>query len=98
MLKFHNLVRWDHVVIVKDSFTDITVICEGKVDTEYDCYPQCWNGTIEKYLWGSSCKARKLFGSTILDGKCGNNYACVTNDIGKCPYNEYCPKSSQGRF
>jgi len=31
----------------------------------------------------------------MINGRCGLDYACVTTDIGDCPYNEYCPESIQ---
>ena len=74
-----------------------TVTCGGNIDTSYDC-SECFDGTKQKYLWGSKCKARKYFSSTMLDGRCGMEYACVTSDIRECPYNQYCPESPQGRL
>ena len=70
-----------------------TLTCDGSIDTAYECF-QCYDGEAEKYLWGRQCKAKKLLSSTMINGRCGMEYACVTNEIGDCPYNDYCPESS----
>ena len=77
------------------TLLDIMIICDGNIDTPYDCQ-QCMDVTIIKYLWGSNCKAKKLLSSTTVRGRCGLDAACVTKDIGECPYNEYCPEPRQG--
>ena len=77
------------------TLLDIMIICDGNIDTPYDCQ-QCMDVAIIKYLWGSSCKAKKLLSSTTVTGRCGLDAACVTKDIGECPYNEYCPEPRQG--
>ena len=74
---------------------DIMIICDGNIDTPYDCQ-QCMDVKIIKYLWGSNCKAKKLLSSTTVRGRCGLDAACVTKDIGECPYDEYCPEPRQG--
>ena len=71
------------------------ITCDGSIDVAYECI-QCGDEATSKYLWGSSCKAKKLFSTTFVTGVCGLNYACVTNDVGKCPYNEFCPESLEG--
>ena len=74
-----------------------SVTCDGGIDIIYECF-NCYDGNTGKYLWGSSCKAKKLFSSTIVIGKCGLDYTCVTTEIGECPYNELCPESSTGKL
>ena len=71
------------------------ITCDGSIDVAYECI-QCGDEATSKYLWGSSCKAKKLFSTNFVTGVCGLNYACVTNDVGKCPYNEFCPESLEG--
>ena len=71
--------------------------CDGSINTIYECI-QCFDGSSQQYQWGSSCSAKKLFSTIEVNGKCGLDYACVTTDIGDCPYNEYCPEESEGIF
>ena len=73
------------------------ILCDGSIDTKYECY-QCFDGVSGKYLWRSPCKAKKLFSTTTANGKCGFEYACVTTDVGECPYNQYCPESAKGNL
>ena len=40
------------------TLLDIMIICDGNIDTPYDCQ-QCMDVAIIRYLWGSSCKAKK---------------------------------------
>ena len=75
------------------STRSVEITCDGSIDTAYECL-QC--ATTSKYLWGSSCKAKKLFSTTMVTGVCGLEYACVTTDVGECPYNEYCPEALEG--
>ena len=64
-------------------------------NTSFPC-EQCFDGTIQKYLWGFSCKSNAS--SNTIIGKCGLSFECVTTDIGECPYNEFCLNSSSGTF
>ena len=73
------------------------ILCDGSIDTTYECY-QCFDGVSVKYLWGSPCKAKKVSSTIAVNGKCGFEYACVTTDVGECPYNQYCPESPKGNL
>ena len=83
------------ITLIAQTSTHIVIHCDGSIDTVYECY-QCFDGVAGKYLWGSTCKAKKLLSTTTLNGKCGLEYSCVTSNIGECPYNEYCPESTSG--
>ena len=82
-------------VITQTIPSSSTITCDGSIDTVYECI-QCGDDATSKYLWGNSCKAKKLFSTIMVTGVCGLNYACVTTDIGECPYNEFCPESLEG--
>ena len=73
-----------------------TIECTGNIDQAWNCF-ECYNSSILEYLWGSKCEAKRMFSTTVMEGRCGLDYACITTDIGDCPYNEYCPQSSQGK-
>jgi len=68
------------------------VSCSGNVGDDYNC-GECYNGFSRKYLWGSACQAKNWGADTYTKGVCGEEYKCFTNneDIGECPYGEYCP-------
>jgi len=68
------------------------VSCSGNVGEDYNC-GECYNGFSKKYLWGNACQAKNLGADTYTKGVCGEEYKCFTNneDIGECPYGEYCP-------
>ena len=73
----------------------LVILCDGNIDSQYGCQ-QCMDVISIRYLWGSNCEAKKLLSSNMVRGKCGLDAACVTTDIGDCPYDEYCPESTQG--
>jgi len=68
------------------------ISCSGNVGDDYNC-SECYNGFSGKYLWGSACQAKNWGADTYTKGVCGEEYKCFTNgeDIGECPYDEYCP-------
>jgi len=73
---------------IKDS--EKVTVCDGNVGDDYNC-AQCF--ADGKYLWGSTCFAKEFGKQTYKKGKCGKEYKCFTGgeDIGKCPYDTYCP-------
>ena len=77
------------------TLSSLMILCDGNIDSQYGCQ-QCMDVISIKYLWGSQCEAKKLLSSNMVRGKCGLDAACVTTDIGDCPYDEYCPESTQG--
>ena len=79
------------------STRSVLITCDGSIDAAYECL-QCGDVTTSKYLWGSSCKAKKLFSTTMVIGVCGLDYACVTTGVGECPYNDFCTESIEGIF
>ena len=82
-------------IISQTAPSSSAITCDGSIDTAYECI-QCVDDATSKYLWGNSCKAKKLFSTTMVTGVCGLNYACVTTDVGECPYNEFCPEPLDG--
>jgi len=68
------------------------ILCDGNVGNDYNCL-QCFDANSGKYLWGSTCLAKEIGKPTYKEGKCGEEYKCFTGgeDIGQCPYNDYCP-------